>query len=107
MSWYNIKTMYCVTYVQHKPDPPTNIVPTNIAWLKLSGEIPTDMRIPTPLNQDCAWVKPSETHNVSTGIGLEYVWPYTRDLRNEKDQQSFYKGSGYGHKMGGYQLIYS
>ena len=28
------------------PDLPTNIVPTNIAWLRLSGEFPMDMRIP-------------------------------------------------------------
>ena len=29
-----------------KPHIPTNITPTKIAWLKLSGELPTDMRIP-------------------------------------------------------------
>ena len=28
------------------PNPPTNIVPTNIAWVKLSGKFPMDMRIP-------------------------------------------------------------
>ena len=25
---------------------PTNIIPTNIAWLKLSGKFPMDIRIP-------------------------------------------------------------
>ena len=34
---------------RNTPDLPTNIVPTNIAWLKLSGKFPVDMRIP-PLN---------------------------------------------------------
>ena len=29
------------------PDLPTNIIPTNIAWLQLSGESPTGLRIPT------------------------------------------------------------
>ena len=33
------------------PNLPTNIIPTNIAWLKLSGKCPMDMRIP-PL-----WIK--------------------------------------------------
>ena len=30
----------------HTPNPPTNIVPTNIARLKLSGKSPMDMRSP-------------------------------------------------------------
>ena len=48
------------------PNLPTNITATNIAWLKLSGKFPMDMRIP-PL-----WikiVKPSVIHNVSREIG--------------------------------------
>ena len=29
------------------PNLPTNIIPTNIAWLKLSGKLPMGKRIPT------------------------------------------------------------
>ena len=32
--------------IHYTPNLPTNIVPTNIAWLKLSGRSPMDMRIP-------------------------------------------------------------
>ena len=28
------------------PNPPTNITPTNIAWLRFSGKFPMDMIIP-------------------------------------------------------------
>ena len=39
--------VYVYTYVYgSKPNLPTNIVPTNIARLKLSGRSPMDMRIP-------------------------------------------------------------
>ena len=50
------------------PNPPTNIVPSNIAWLKLFGNS-LWTRECHPLNQHCAWVRPSETHNVSREIG--------------------------------------
>ena len=48
---------------------PTNIIPTNIAWLKLSGKIPYGQENSTPLNWDYPRVKPSEIHNVSREIG--------------------------------------
>ena len=38
-------------------NPPTNIIPTKIAWLRLSGK------------DDYAWVKTSEIHNVRREIG--------------------------------------
>ena len=38
--------MQDIMQTQHTSNPPTNIVPTNIAWLKLSGKSPMDMRIP-------------------------------------------------------------
>ena len=50
----------------------TNIVPTNIAWRKLSHRFPMDIEF-HPLNLDCAGVKPPEIHNVSREIGRTYI----------------------------------
>ena len=38
--------VFIETIFRYTPNLPTNIVPTNIAWLKLSGKSPMDMRIP-------------------------------------------------------------
>ena len=54
--------------IDRTPNPPTNIVPTNIARLKLSGKSPLDMRIP-PLKIKITLESNSEIHNVSRGIG--------------------------------------
>ena len=35
-----------VQYCCPSPNPPTNITPTNIAWLKLSGKSPLGLGIP-------------------------------------------------------------
>ena len=58
--------------MSHTPNLPTNILPTNIARLKLSGKSPMEIRIPPPLTEDCAWVKLSKVHNVSRGIGRKF-----------------------------------
>ena len=56
------------------PNRPINIVPANIARLKLPGkslENPHGPGNSTPLNSDCARVQPSESHNVSREIKQE------------------------------------
>ena len=37
-------------YSSNTANLPTNIVPDNIAWVKLSGTFPTEMKIPPPIN---------------------------------------------------------
>ena len=48
---------------------PTKTIPANIAWLKLSGEFPMDIKLPPLNNSEYAWVKPSEIQNLSSEIG--------------------------------------
>ena len=73
---------YRYRYISHgarettcTPNLPTNIPPTNIARLKLSGKFPMGLKIPplkikiTPESN-----KPSEIHNVSTRIGRTSFW---------------------------------
>ena len=50
------------------PNLPTQNLPTEIAWLRISGKLPMDMRIP-PLQAKTILVKPSEIQNLSTEIG--------------------------------------
>ena len=54
--------------LQSTPNLPTNIVPTKIAWLKLSVNPLWDWEF-LPLKLTFAWVKPSEIHNVRREIG--------------------------------------
>ena len=58
--------------------------PTNIARLKSSGKFPYGTGNSTPLNQYCARVKPSETHNVSREIGCEHV---ASDIEHTRHQR--------------------
>ena len=52
------------------PNLPPKIIPAKIAWLKFSGNVPTDKIIPTRnMNINYAWVKPSEIQNLSTEAG--------------------------------------
>ena len=72
--WYRISRLRIaglrsLTVLRCMPNLPTNIIPTKIAWHKLSGKSPVGLRIPPLKNQDYAWVKPPEIHNVSREIG--------------------------------------
>ena len=40
-----LRVAYFSVELSHTPNLPTNITPTNIAWLRLSGKFPMDMRI--------------------------------------------------------------
>ena len=49
----------------HTPDLPTKIIPTKIAWLKLSGK----SRMGPGISRGSAWVKSSEIQSLSMEIG--------------------------------------
>ena len=51
----------------HTPNLPANIIPINIAWLKLFRELPYGPGNSTPLSWDYVWV--NQTHSVSRGAG--------------------------------------
>ena len=60
------------------PNLPTNITPTNIARLQLSGKFPMGLRIPPLQIKTTLESHPLKFHNVSRGIGrnASYVYIY-------------------------------
>ena len=63
----NINNSDCST-----PNPPTKILPNDIAGLKLSGKSPMYLGIQPPLNQDHAGVKPSATQTLKSSNNNVY-----------------------------------
>ena len=54
---------------KHAPNVPTKNLPGKIAWLKLSGKFPMDMRTPHLETKIMLESKPSEINNDRTEIG--------------------------------------
>ena len=77
----NLPTKIIPTKIIHTKIIHTKIIHTKIRWLIITGELPTDIRIPTPWNENDAWVKPSEVQNLKR---QHRAWRRTSSTKHRK-----------------------